>query len=52
MGGTVVPLGVGFDTEVYCDGINLTAEQFYDRLRHSARPYRLLRCPYLLLEVR
>jgi fatty acid-binding protein DegV len=32
---TVVPLGVGFGTEVYCDGIDLTAEQFYDKLRRS-----------------
>ena len=35
LGGTVVPLGVGFGTEVYRDGIDLTAEQFYDKLGHS-----------------
>ena len=35
LGITVVPLNVRFGTEVYRDGIDLTAEQFYDRLRHS-----------------
>ena len=35
MGGTVVPLGVGFDTEGYGDGLDSTAEQFYDKLGHS-----------------
>jgi len=32
---TVVPLNVRFGSEVYRDGIDLTAEQFYDRLVHS-----------------
>jgi len=32
---TVVPLNVRFGTEVYRDGIDLTAEQFYERLSHS-----------------
>jgi len=35
LGITVVPLGVRFGTEVYRDGIDLTAEQFYDKLGHS-----------------
>jgi len=35
LGITVVPLTVRFGTEVYLDGIDLTAEQFYDRLTHS-----------------
>jgi len=50
LGGTVVPLGVGFDTEVYCDGIDLTAEQFYDKLGHS-KTLPVTSMP-LLLEVR
>ncbi len=35
LGITVVPLNVCFGTEVYHDGIDLTTEQFYDRLVHS-----------------
>ena len=35
LGITVVPLNVRFGTEVYRDGIDLTAEQFYDRLVHG-----------------
>jgi len=35
LGITVVPLNVRFGTEVYRDGIDLTTEQFYDRLVHS-----------------
>ena len=35
LGITVIPLNVRFGTEVYCDGIDLTAEQFYDRLTHN-----------------
>ena len=35
LGITVVPLNVRFGTEVYRDGVDLTAEQFYDRLMHS-----------------
>ena len=35
LGITVIPLNVRFGTEVYRDGIDLTAEQFYDRLVHS-----------------
>ena len=32
LGITIVPLNLRFGTEVYRDGIDLTAEQFYDRL--------------------
>ncbi len=35
LGITIVPLNVRFSTEVYRDGVDLTAEQFYDRLAHS-----------------
>jgi DegV family protein with EDD domain len=35
LGITVIPLNVRFGTEVYRDGIDLTAEQFYDRLKYS-----------------
>jgi len=35
LGITVVPLNVRFGTEVYRDGIDLTAEQFYDRLKRT-----------------
>ncbi len=35
LGITVVPLNVRFGTEVYRDGVDLTAEQFYDRFVHS-----------------
>ncbi len=35
LGITVVPLNVRFGSEVYRDGVDLTAEQFYDRLVHS-----------------
>ncbi len=35
LGITVIPLNVRFGEEVYRDGIDLTAEQFYERLRHS-----------------
>jgi len=35
LGITVVPLNVRFGTEVYRDGIDLTAEQFYGKLVHS-----------------
>ena len=35
LGITIVPLHVRFGTEVYRDGIDLTAEEFYDRLVHS-----------------
>jgi len=38
LGITVIPLNVRFGTEVYRDGIDLTAEQFYDRLVHSQTP--------------
>ena len=31
LGITIVPLNVRFGTEVYRDGVDLTAEQFYDR---------------------
>ena len=35
LGITVVPLNVRFGAEVYHDGVDLTAEQFYGRLVHS-----------------
>jgi DegV family protein with EDD domain len=35
LGITVVPLHVRFGTEVYRDGVDLTADDFYDRLEHS-----------------
>ncbi len=35
LGITIVPLNVRFGTEVYRDGVDLTAEEFYDRLVHS-----------------
>lgn len=35
LGITVVPLFVRFGTEVYRDGVDLTSEQFYDKLVHS-----------------
>jgi len=35
LGITVIPILVRFGTEVYRDGIDLTAEQFYERLRYS-----------------
>jgi DegV family protein with EDD domain len=35
LGITVVPLTVRFGTRVYRDGIDLTADQFYDKLTHS-----------------
>ncbi len=35
LGITLVPLHVRFGTQVYRDGIDLTAEQFYDKLKHS-----------------
>jgi DegV family protein with EDD domain len=35
LGITVVPLNVRFGTEVYRDGIDLTTEQFYGRLKDS-----------------
>jgi len=35
LGITVIPLNVRFGEEVYRDGIDLTAEQFYEKLKHS-----------------
>ena len=35
LGITVIPLNVRFGTDVYRDGIDITTEQFYDKLRHS-----------------
>jgi len=35
LGITIVPLNVRFGTEVYRDGVDLTAEQFFARLVHS-----------------
>ena len=35
LGITVVPLNVRFGTEVYRDGVDLTAEQFYEKLKYS-----------------
>ena len=38
LGITVVPLNVRFGEEVYRDGIDLTAEQFYHKLKYSEIP--------------
>ena len=35
LGITVIPLNVRFGEEVYRDGVDLTAEQFYDKLIHN-----------------
>ena len=35
LGITVIPLNVRFGTEVYRDGIDITAEQFYEKLKDS-----------------
>ena len=35
LGITVVPINVRFGTEVYRDGVDLTADQFYERLMFS-----------------
>jgi len=35
LGITVIPLNVRFGTEVYRDGIDLTTDEFYRKLRHS-----------------
>ncbi len=35
LGITVVPLNVRFGSEVYRDGIDLTVEEFYEKLKHS-----------------
>ena len=35
LGITVIPLNVRFGTEIYRDGIDLTAEQFYEKLKDS-----------------
>jgi len=35
LGITVIPLNVRFGEKVYRDGIDLTAEEFYDKLKHS-----------------
>jgi len=35
LGITVIPLNVRFGTEVYRNGIDLTAEQFYEKLKYS-----------------
>lgn len=35
LGITIVPLNVRFGAEVYRDGVDLTAEQFFDKLMHS-----------------
>ena len=35
LGITVIPLNVRFGTEVYRDGIDLTAEQFYEKLENN-----------------
>ena len=43
LGIAVVPLNVRFGTEVYRDGIDLTAEQFYDKLKYS-ESYQLPQC--------
>ncbi|MFC1993445.1 DegV family protein [Chloroflexota bacterium] len=35
LGITIIPINVLFGTEVYLDGIDLTTEQFYEKLTHS-----------------
>lgn len=35
LGITVIPLNVRFGEEVYRDGIDLTTDQFYEKLRHG-----------------
>lgn len=35
LGITVIPLAVRFGEEVYRDGVDLTTEQFYDKLKHG-----------------
>ena len=35
LGITIVPLHVRFGTEVYRDGVDITADQFFERLPHS-----------------
>ncbi len=35
LGITIIPLNVRFGTEVYRDGIDLTTEQFYEKLKYS-----------------
>ncbi|HEX74196.1 MAG TPA: DegV family protein [Dehalococcoidia bacterium] len=35
LGITVIPLNVRFGTEVYRDGVDLTTEQFYEKLKYS-----------------
>ena len=35
LGITIVPLHVRFGTEVYLDGVDITADQFFDRLPHN-----------------
>lgn len=37
LGITVVPLNVVFGSEIYRDGIDLTTDEFYEKLRHSQR---------------
>lgn len=36
LGITIIPLYVRFGTEVFRDGIDLTPEQFFDKLKHSS----------------
>jgi DegV family protein with EDD domain len=38
LGITVIPLYVRFGNEVYRDGVDISADQFYDRLAHSRTP--------------
>ena len=38
LGITVIPVNVLFGTEVYRDGVDLTTEQFYDKLKQSKAP--------------
>ena len=35
LGITVIPILIRFGTEVYRDGVDLTSEQFYDKLKHG-----------------
>ena len=35
LGITVIPINIRFGEEVYRDGVDLTADEFYDKLKHS-----------------
>ncbi|MAF85293.1 MAG: fatty acid-binding protein DegV [Dehalococcoidales bacterium] len=52
LGITVIPLNVRFGTDVYRDGVDITTEQFYDKLRHGKiLPVTLVPSPGAFAEV-